>query len=342
MPTLMDVAKLAGVSHGTVSNVFIHPERVRPELREHVEAAARQIGFQGPDPKGRLLRDGKVNAIGVVPAGGFGVADTLSNPVFRQLLLGISEVCDDASASLVIIPDRKGNGGIRTALVDGFILSRVDQVHEIESARLRRLPFVVIDGDPGPDVNSVRADARGGAYQAARHLIDLGHRHFGIISFLRDFGPPILHMAGKRRDPTAAGMAIDQDKLIGFAEAFAEAGIDIDAVPMVQAHPWEDKAAGAMLDAAPQATAILSMSAMQAVSVSREAQRRGLSVPRDLSVVGYNDTPEAAAAGLTTVDGKGMEKGRAAARILFEGGAVRREFIETQLIIRASTASPLS
>jgi DNA-binding LacI/PurR family transcriptional regulator len=344
MPTLLDVAKIAGVSHGTVSNVFIHPERVRPEVRDRVHAAARELGFQGPDPKGRLLRDGKVNAIGIVPAGGWGVVDTLGNPVFQQLLLGIGEVCDDAGANLVIIPDKVGNGGIRTALVDGFILSRVDQLDEIESARLRRLPFVVLDGDPGSDISSVRVDARGGAYQAARHLLDLGHRRFGIISFLRDFGPPILHVPGKRREPAAAGMAIDQDKLAGYAVALAEAGIDIDTVPIVQAHPWEDRASAVMLDAAPAATAILSMSAMQGISVMNEARRRGLSVPRDLSVIGYNDIPEAAisAPPLTTIDGKGIEKGRAAARMVFEAGPVQRRFIETGLIIRASTAPPPS
>ena len=69
MPTLMDVARAAGVSRSTVSNVFNNPDRVRAEVRERVEAAARQIGFGGPDPKGRLLQAGKFNAIGVITVG---------------------------------------------------------------------------------------------------------------------------------------------------------------------------------------------------------------------------------------------------------------------------------
>jgi len=75
MPTLIDVAAAAGVSRSTVSNVFIHPELVRPEVRERVEAVAQAIGFDGPDARGRLLRAGKFNAVGVVMADAAGIAE---------------------------------------------------------------------------------------------------------------------------------------------------------------------------------------------------------------------------------------------------------------------------
>ena len=108
---------------------------------------------------------------------------------------------------------------------------------------------------------------------------------------------------------------------------------------MVQADPWDRDAAAMMLDAAPDATAILSMSVMQAIAVLNEARRRGLSVPRDLSVVGYNDIPDAERSDppLTTVDGLGVQKGRTAARIVFEDGPPRHEILKPRLIIRAST-----
>jgi DNA-binding LacI/PurR family transcriptional regulator len=108
---------------------------------------------------------------------------------------------------------------------------------------------------------------------------------------------------------------------------------------MVQAHPWEREAARMVLDVAPEATAVLSMSVMQAVAVIDEARRRGREVPRDLSVIGFNDIPEAARAGLTTVDGMQAEKGRVAARLVL--GAphpVRRELLATRLLVRGSTA----
>ena len=94
-----------------------------------------------------------------------------------------------------------------------------------------------------------------------------------------------------------------------------------------------------MLDAAPDATAILSMSVMQAIAIINEARQRRLSVPRDLSVVGYNDIPDAEHSDppLTTVDALGVQKGRTAARIVFEGGPPRHEILKPRLIIRAST-----
>lgn len=343
MSRLIDVAKAAGVSRSTASNVFNNPEIVRTEVRERVEAAARALGYAGPDPKGRLLRAGKYNAIGVVPSGNWGVADTLRNPVFQHFLLGVGEVCDDIGANLVVTSDVGRNPStVKTALVDGFIFARIDQVTEVEPARLRRLPFVVVDVDAGPEISSVRVDARAGCYAAARHLVDLGHRRFAILSFLRDFGPACLYPAGEPRGPEAAGMPTDQDKLAGYTDAFTEAGIAIDDVPIVQAHPWDREAAAMLLDAAPGATAVLSMAVMQGLAVLDEARRRGLVIPRDLSVIGYNDIPDAAVSDppLTTVDGMGLEKGRIAARMIAEGGGIRREVLVPKLIVRGSTAPP--
>lgn len=338
-PTLADVARAAGVSLGTASNVFAHPERVRQEVRERVEAASRDLGYHGPDPRGRLLRAGRFNAIGIVPPAELGVADALENPVYRNFMRGVGEVCDANGANLVIISDRERGRGVSAALVDGVILSRIEHLSEVEPARQRRLPFAVVDFNPGPGISAVRSDARAGAAAAARHLLGLGHRRFGILSFLRAFGPPVLHPPGRPRPPEAAGMPVDQEKLAGYAEALAEAGISIDDVPMVQAQPWERQAAGMLLDAAPDATAILSMSVMQALDMLREARQRGISVPKDLSVVGYNDLPEAAVSDppLTTVDGMNFEKGRAAARMVLEAGPARHEVVPARLLLRGST-----
>ena len=102
---LIDVARAANVSRSTASNVFTNPERVRPQLRAQVEAAAKTLGYAGPDPKARLLRAGKVNAVGVVVPGQWGVADTLRSPVFVQFLQGVAKACDKAGASIVLLPD---------------------------------------------------------------------------------------------------------------------------------------------------------------------------------------------------------------------------------------------
>ena len=152
---------------------------------------------------------------------------------------------------------------------------------------------------------------------------DLGHRRFAILSFLRASGPPIYHPPGLPRAPGAAGMPTTRRSSSATREALAAAGIDIDSVPMVQGQPWGPDAARMLLDVAPDATAILSMSVMQGLELLKEARRRGRVVPRDLSVVGYNDLPEAATSDppLTTVDGMNVEKGRTAARLVLGGGA---------------------
>jgi DNA-binding LacI/PurR family transcriptional regulator len=113
-------------------------------------------------------------------------------------------------------------------------------------------------------------------------------------------------------------------------------------VPVVQAHPWDGDAARAILDLAPDATAILSMAVMQAIAVAGEARRRGLSVPGDLSIVGYNDIPEASQSDppISTVDAMGPEKGRVAARVVADGAGIRREVLMPKLILRGSTAPP--
>jgi hypothetical protein len=89
---------------------------------------------------------------------------------------------------------------------------------------------------------------------------------------------------------------------------------------------------------APGATAVLAMADMEALSVIEEAHCRGLNVPSDISVVGFNNIPEAAAANLTTIDSNGAEKGRVAARLLFSAGQVRHEILPTLLVVHGTTA----
>ena len=161
MVKLVDVAKAAGVSRGTASNVFTHPELVSEALRERVLAAASELGYGGPNPSGRLLRLGKVNAIGATPPGSYGVSVAFINPYFREFLSGVGEVCDERGASLTVIsgvgPDK--TRGIKNALVDGFILHQVEDATFLE-ARQRRLPFVVVDIEGDAETNSVRIDDR--------------------------------------------------------------------------------------------------------------------------------------------------------------------------------------
>jgi DNA-binding LacI/PurR family transcriptional regulator len=341
---LIDVARAAKVSRSTASNVFSNPERVRQVLRDRVQSAAKKLGYAGPDPKGQILRAGKLNLIGVVVPGQWGVAETLRSQVFVQFLQGVAQACDEARANMVLLPDIPGTRGVGSALVDGFIFGRIEQLGQLEPARQRRLPYVVVDFDAGPDVNAVIVDARTGMKMAVQHLIGLGHRRFGMISFLRGAGTARIIPAAPHRDLAMVGITVDQEKLAGAAEALAEAGLNIDDVPVLHAEPWDESAAHLLLDAAPDATAIFSFSAMQAIAVAKEAQRRGIKVPGDLSIVGFNDIPEAntCTPPLTTLDTYPIEKGRLAAEIVLANGPAQRRVLQPKLIIRGSTARPSS
>ena len=343
MPTLADVGKVAGVSRGTVSNVFNHPELVRSDVRERVEAAARQLGYDGPDPRGRVLRDGKFNAIGLMPPGAYAIADMMRSPYLRELVLGVSLACDKAGVTLSLVNgmDESRTSTIREALVDGFILGHSADIDLVGSARRRRLPFVILES-AGQDINSIRIDGRSGALMAVRHLTDLGHRRFAILSVRRTAGPPIVHMPGRRKHAITAGFALDYERLEGFANGLAEAQLSIDDVPIIETTPGDPIAGAVVFDRAPDATAILTMSDWQAISVLDEAVRRGISVPEHVSVVGFDGTAASARTTppLTTVAHDIVGKGRLAAEMVLANTSPKQVVMPVELVVRNSTAQP--
>jgi DNA-binding LacI/PurR family transcriptional regulator len=344
MPTLDDVGRAAGVSRGTVSNVFNRPELVRPELRERVEAAARTLGYGGPDPKGRLLKEGKFNAIGFMPPGAYAMAEMVRSPYGRELLLGAALACDAAGATLSLVngTDDTRMASIREALVDGFILGHAVDIDLVTSAKRRRLPFVILESDAGPDVNSIKIDGRGGALAVIRHLTALGHKKFAILSVRRTAGPAIVHMPGETNRALTTGFALDHERLDGFSEALAEAGLSLQDMPVVETTPGDPKAGAVVFENCPEATAIVTMSDWQAITVLDEAARRGIAVPGHVSVTGFDGTAESARTTppLTTVAQNIVGKGRLAAEMVLTNGAPRQVVLSVELVVRGSTAPP--
>ena len=345
-PTLADVGRLAGVSRGTVSNVFNNPNLVRAEVRERVETAARQLEYDGPDPRGRVLRDGKFNAIGFVPPGAYAISEVLRSPYGRELVLGVSLACDEAGATLSLVngSDATRTSTIREALVDGFVLGHSADIDLITLAQRRRVPFVILDSDAGPDINSIRVDGRSGALTAVRHLAALGHRDFAILSVRRSLGPPIVHMPGRGQRVMTAGFPFDHERLEGFAEGLAEVNLSIDDVPIIETTPGEPSAGAVVFDRVPEARAILTMSDWQAITVLDEAVRRDINIPEHVSVVGFDGTAESARTlpPLTTVAQDIVGKGRLAAAMVFANGPPQQIVMPVELVVRGSTAPPRS
>jgi DNA-binding LacI/PurR family transcriptional regulator len=335
MPTLIDVAAAAGVSRSTVSNVFIHPELVRPEVRERVEAAAQAIGFDGPDARGRLLRAGKFNALGVVMADSAGIAEIVRGPYGRELLSGIAEVCADAGLNLSIVSG--ADDGIRQALVDGLIL---DRAADVSRSKMRHKPFVLIDDEAGPDVGSVRVDGYGGAKLAAEHVTALGHRQIVIVAERADPGELVFHPAGRNREIAMSPLAAE--KFRGYSEALTRAGVSMDRTPVILADARDPSIGAAVFAHAPEATAALAMTDRQAVTILDEAKRRNVAVPRELTVMGFDGVAAGAHSDppLTTIAHTVVEKGRIAARMVIGDEPLRQVVLPVKLVGRASTSAP--
>lgn len=340
--TLSDIARAAKVSLGTASNAFNRPDSVRPALKARVEAAAQQLGYAGPDPRGRLLMGAKANAIGFVPASEISVFGMLQNAFSRRLLSGIAAECDARSCNLLIISgteDRK-DWAIRNAVVDGFILGHSSEV-DIVSVRRRKVPFVVLDVDAGPHVHSISIEAYKGARIAVEHLLALGHRRFAIQAVMRKPGQSVFYPAGENRQRESS-YPIDRAKLAGYGDGLRTAGLSLDQVPIVESHTTaENSEEGAKLlcERAPNATAILAMSDTIALAMLKVAKWRGLRVPEDISVIGFDDIPEAAEAspGLTTIAQPLIEKGRLATRMILENAPPTQVVLPVHLVIRGST-----
>ena len=361
-PGVVAVARAVGVSPSTVSNAFNRPERLSPALRERVLQAAAELGYGGPDPVARSLRSGRAGAIGVVFRRS--LADAFGEPATIELLRGLSDVTDPRQLALVLVPGLPEvhpaiGPAVGNAAVDGLIVySMATDDPLFQAARRRRLPTVIVDspavadleaigtGPATTDPEFVGIDDRAAAETAVRHLLDLGHRRLGVLSFRLTAhsapGPANL------RDQAEAVASVPKSRLEGSARAVAAAGLDWSDVPveLVPVTSAEGCLAGAraLLDRAPGITAVFAFSDPLAHAARLAARERGLSVPGDLSIIGFDDTAPASE-GLTTIHQPLRDKGRIAAERLLgvlgqDPSPATGELLPTRLVVRDSTAPP--
>jgi DNA-binding LacI/PurR family transcriptional regulator len=304
-------------------------------MRERVLAKAHELGYSGPDPVARTLSRGRTGSIGVVLDAPLTLA--FSDPAAVELLHGIATVCEERELGMSLVPRIPGRDAalVQTALVDGFVVyCMAENDPRLDAIRERRLPYVLVDHGPGTAALNVDIDDRGAARATAEHLVGLGHRRFGVV--LRWDGPE------QTADQALAAIRYrnDRDRLLGWRDALESAGVDFDAVPLGSA-PSFDRAAGRvaggrLLDRAARPSAILCASDVMALGVIDAARDRGVHVPRELSVTGFDDIP--AAAELTTVRQPHAEKGAVAARLLVDGTESADVLLPTEFLPRSSTA----
>jgi DNA-binding LacI/PurR family transcriptional regulator len=319
--TLKTIAAAVGVSRTTVSNAYNRPDQLAPELRDRILGAARELGYSGPDPAARRLRSGRADAVGLlVPEG---LSHTFTDPASVMLIQGIARAPEAAGLALLVVPER---GGVRDAVVDALCLYSMDAEHpNVAAARERGVPLVVVD-EPRLDGHAfVGIEDRHGARLAVEHLLALGHRRFALLAA-----------------PT--GRVVHRERLTGYREALEAAGIEWAAVPRFElpANLPEHGLAGGRraLTADPRPTALVAATDQLALGAIAAAREADLSVPEELSVVGFDDVPGSAWSRppLTTVRQPLFKKGEVAGRLLSGGADGRVVILPVELVVRGSTA----
>ncbi|MCP2198107.1 LacI family DNA-binding transcriptional regulator [Lentzea flava] len=328
-PAMTDVARLAGVSHQTVSRVLNDHPNVREQTRLRVRAAIKELGYR-PNRAARALVTGKTQLIGVVAQN-----STLYGPA--SLLSAFEEAAGEAgfavSVGRVKVLDRESIAAAverhRDQRVAGIVViapnsSAADALADVPAD----LPLVTVDGDPDRPTPLVTVDQGVGAYDATTHLLQAGHE-------------TVWHVSGPTDWFDAAG------RVQGWRRALEMHNAE---VPPVMAADWSAASgykAGQMLARMPEVTAVFASNDHLALGVLRAMHERGRRVPHDVSVVGFDDVPEAAyfIPPLTTVRPDFAAVARETLGLLLEQvsegeSAQSRRTIAPVLVQRESVAPP--
>jgi LacI family transcriptional regulator len=334
--TLKDVATRAGVHPGTASRA-LNPETrsmVNEATVRKVQQAAKALSYS-PNPMARGLKTNRTMMVGVI------VPD-LTNALFPPIVRGAEEVLTPSGYLTVVaetdndaVRERAMFDALQARQVDGLIVASAHrQDPTVQEAAERGVPVVLVNRrDDGAPLPVVLGDDVSGIEQAVRHLVDLGHRRIG-------------HLAGP------ADLSTGHLRTRAFRQCMDELGADLDPTLSVVCRTYSEEeganAARQLLDGARvRPTAIVAGNDQIAVGLYDVLRERGLTVPDDVSVVGYNDMPyvDRLSPPLTTVRVPHAEMGAEAARMLLrrllgQSSEVRTVSLPVELIVRGSTAAP--
>jgi DNA-binding LacI/PurR family transcriptional regulator len=325
-----DVARLAGVSHQTVSRVLNEAVNVSPATRKRVLSAMKKLDYR-PNPAAKSLVTGHSRSLGVVSFNTtlFGPASTLAGieQAAREVRYAVTMASLEAvdRRSVVDAIERLRDQRVAGIAVVAPTVATFEALQSVPT----RTPLVAVEGDPYLDIPVVAVDQLLGAREVTQHLLELGHRD-------------IWHVRGPENWLEATG------RLHGWQEALKEAGITPPrTIPAGDWSPASGYRAGLALAEKKDVGAIFVANDQMAIGVLRALDEAGRRVPGDVSVVGFDDIPEAAylTPPLTTVRQPFDEVGRRCVRLLLDqieaGERIqRREIVRPQLIVRQSSAAP--
>ncbi len=344
-PTLAAVAAHAGVSVSTASLAFSGSGPVSGATRAKVLAAAEELHYAGPDPRGRSLRQGRSGIIGVVMEER--VLAAFRDPIRIAVLDGIAQETTADGRGLLLLTDVGESAlAMESASMDGVILlgcsGRI--ARSIDIQRRRAIPAVALGGPPFEGVMTISLDDDSASERAARHLADLGHTDVSIVALPLDSLDGIDERGPLTPERELAGtVQVTLDRLRGVRTVFPNSG----GVVTTGSYVDEGMLAGhALLDnPAHRPTAILAQSDLLAAGVIRAAEELGLQVPNDLSVVGFDGIAldRIIPHDLTTLVQPAAEQGRAAGRAvldLVDGGRPESVRFSSTFHLGGTTAPP--
>jgi LacI family transcriptional regulator len=338
-PTLADLAREAGVSRSTASRAVAGRGYVAGPVRERISAAAERIGYI-PDAVARSLRERASRSIGVL------ISD-LRNPFYAEVASAAEQRLRSRGYHILVAnsdgdPDEELVAArlLGSSRVPGAIVAPV----AAEAARrLLALGVAVVEVDrqmTGGACDAVLLENEVGAWEAVHHLTQLGHRRIGLLLGETRWTTGVERLAGYRRALREAGIAFDGRAV--HPTSFHQYH------PSGSSRPEAAQATSELLDRCPDLTAIFATNNVLAEGAVAEAQRRRLRLPRDLSIVAFDDEPwmTIVQPGITAVAQPTADIGRAAADLLLERLATTHRTepvvvrLPPELVVRGSTGPP--
>jgi len=332
--TIKDVARHAGVGVGTVSRVLNRSAGVRPEIRRQVEKSIAALGYK-PDTLARSLRTRKTNTIA------FFVND-ISNVAFSAMAKGIHEELEKHGYNLLLY--NTGDERVEEKILESYKIRKFDgMIVSLQTERNLRfveeilesgIPFILVDREiSGTDANGVFSDFYHGIREAVEYLISLGHRRIGYVGNGRDIRPARESLRGYLDAMQLKQLPVEErwirqgDFSVGFGAA----------------------AAGELIDGK-EVTAIVACSYQLLVGTLEAVRERGVRIPGELSVIGFEDSDLARLANpaITVVRRPLVQIGRQMANLLLKeindkerGERPVKMIVPTELVIRESCAPPV-